>query len=212
MDLLTEIQGKSGKIDKMKLIVGLGNPGEKYQGTRHNLGFEVVEKIMDKVKGPELGWKKEGKFKSEICKINPTLILVKPQTYMNNSGQAVKLLADYFKIPPEDIVVLHDDLDLPVGKLRLRAGGSGGGHHGVESIINSLGEDKFVRLRLGIGPTSGRTILSEHNMDSFNVERFVLELFDPSERSKIKHMTKRAVEVIEALLEKGVDVAQNQYN
>lgn len=199
----------------MKLIVGLGNPGEKYQGTRHNLGFEVVEEYVRKFIVHGL-WFMDKRFKGEILKELPTtghqLLLVKPQTYMNNSGLAVKLLVDFFKIPLQNVVVIHDELDLPVGKIKVRVGGSAAGHHGVESIIKSLGNDQFVRLRLGIGPMSGRAKLSEHKMDSFDVERFVLESFLPQERSKVRQMLKRAVEAVEVILDKGVEVAQNQYN
>ena len=136
-------------------MVGLGNPGEKYQGTRHNLGFEVVDKLVDSINSEGLSWSSEKKFKSEVIQINfpltaspLSLILIKPQTYMNNSGLAVKLLADYYQIPLEDVVVIHDDLDLPLGKIKIRVGGAAAGHHGVESVISCLGDDKFIRVRL----------------------------------------------------------------
>lgn len=195
----------------MKLIIGLGNPGEKYTGTRHNLGFEVLDEYARKLSGSEIVWGMENKFKAEVLKIGDTM-LVKPQTFMNNSGMAVKLLVNYFKVPLQEVIVLHDELDLPLGKIKIRLGGAAAGHHGVESVITSLGSDAFIRVRLGIGPSSGRTVLSEHKMDSFNVEHFVLEPFMPGERPKVKQIYKRGVEAIKTLLDKGLEVAQNQYN
>ncbi|MDO8639095.1 MAG: aminoacyl-tRNA hydrolase [Candidatus Daviesbacteria bacterium] len=183
----------------MKLIVGLGNPGDSYKNTRHNLGFAVLDELADKF-GVRGSWSVEKKFKSEILKINNDLWLIKPQTFMNDSGIAVSLLATYYKLPTIDIIVIHDDVDIVLGKIKVRMGGSGGGHHGVESVIKSLGDDKFTRVRLGIG---------EGKKD---VEKFVLETFLPSERSKVKHMIKTAVEAVDLILEQGLKEAQNQFN
>jgi peptidyl-tRNA hydrolase, PTH1 family len=180
----------------MKFVVGLGNPGEKYLGTRHNLGFEVVDELVRRM---ELGeWSIENKLKSEIIK-TPEIILVKPQTFMNNSGQAVKLIADYFKINPEDIIIVHDDLDLMLGTIKVRVGGSAAGHHGVESIINSLGTDQFTRVRVGIGNDQSHG--GEHNRVHFEAEKFVLEPFNQGESSKHKQAIKLAMEALEKLLE-----------
>lgn len=188
----------------MKLIFGLGNPGEKYEQTRHNLGFMVLDKMVpDK-------WSKEDKFKAEVYKLDKGLTMVKPLTYMNNSGLAVSLLADYYKVQPEDIIVIHDDLDLRMGKIKVRMGGSGGGHHGVESIISALGTDKFVRVRLGIGNLQSHS--GEHKRIHFNAEKFVMEVFLPNEKSTVKRMLKNAVLALELLLDKGLQEAQNQYN
>lgn len=199
----------------MKLIVGLGNPGEKYINTRHNLGFEVVGNLGKKLDQGD--WKLENKFKAEILKQveyagqdDEQLILVKPQTYMNNSGMAVKLVADYFKVAPQDIIIIHDDLDLMLGKIKVRLGGAAGGHHGVESIIEALGSDQFIRVRLGIGNLKSHS--GEHKRVSFNAEHFVTEEFLPVEHSKVKHMIKQAVGALELLLEKGLEEAQNQFN
>lgn len=188
----------------MKLIVGLGNPGTEYLNTRHNLGFAVLDELAKKMDGGE--WKLDKKFKAEIIKINE-LILVKPQTFMNDSGQAVKLLADYFKVIVGNIIVVHDDVDIVLGKIKVRMGGSGAGHHGVESIINNLGDDKsrlnrdqFIRVRLGIG---------EGKRD---IEKFVLETFLPDERSKVKQMIKTAIGAVDIILEQGLAKAQHQYN
>lgn len=181
----------------MKLIIGLGNPGDKYKGTRHNLGFAVLDELSKKMDGGE--WKLDKKFKSEILKINE-LLLIKPQTFMNDSGLAVKFFADYYKILVEDIIIIHDDVDIILGKIKVRMGGSGAGHHGVESVIKSLGDDKFTRVRLGIG--EGKK----------NIEEFVLETFLPDERSKVKHMIKTAISAVGLILEQGLEKAQNQFN
>lgn len=194
----------------MKLIVGLGNPGEQYRGTRHNLGFAVLDEYAKKHLGPEIIWGVEKKFKAEILKLNNDVWLVKPQTYMNNSGIAVRLLTTYYKVPTANLIVIHDDLDLPLGKIKIRKGGSAAGHHGVESIINSLKDDKFVRVRLGIGNL--HVLRSEHDRQHVDVEHFVLEDFISTEKPKAKQMMKHALLAIELLLQKGLEVAQNQYN
>ena len=197
----------------MKLIVGLGNPGTKYERVRHNLGFMVVEELGKRVKRQGESWKYEEKFKSEILDFTlnaSRFTLVKPQTYMNNSGMAVVALVDYFKIPPEDLIGIHDDLDLPLGKIKVRLGGAAAGHHGVESIINALGTDKFIRVRLGIGNL--RTQSSEHKHAHVDTNKFVLEPFMHSEKSKVKHTIKQTVKALDILLEQGLEKAQNQFN
>ena len=171
----------------MHLIVGLGNPGEKYAKVRHNLGFEVLEDLIKKLDSGS--WKLEEKFKAEIIKTQ-NFILAKPQTYMNNSGMAVKLLTTYYKLPSTDLIIIHDELDLPLGKIKVRLGGSAAGHHGVESIINVLRTDQFIRVRLGIG-----------NLKTHRAEQFVLEPFLYSEKPKVKHMIKQAIKAIDLLLE-----------
>ncbi|MBI4037209.1 aminoacyl-tRNA hydrolase [Candidatus Daviesbacteria bacterium] len=185
----------------MKLIVGLGNPGEKYVGTRHNLGWRVLDAQVSSIKYQVL-WEESKKFKASIVKTKDALF-VKPRTFMNSSGLAVKVLTAYYKLPATDVIVIHDDVDLPLGKIKIRLGGSAAGHHGVESVISAVG-DQFIRVRLGIGP--------EANLDSINVEHFVLEKFMPNEKTKVKRMVKKAAEAIELLLEKGLETAQNQYN
>ena len=201
----------------MKLIVGLGNPGEKYVGTRHNLGFDILDELVKKL--DLIDWVKEDKFKSELIK-TPELILVKPQTYMNNSGMAVKLLTTYYKLPQPkaghpldettDLIVIHDELDLPLGKIKVRLGGAAAGHHGVESIISALGTDQFIRVRLGIGNL--RTLSGEHKGQSISAEKFVLEPFIPREKPQVKHMIKQAIKALDLLLEQGLESAQNQFN
>lgn len=178
----------------MKLVVGLGNPGDKYAGTRHNLGFDVVDALGKRVKGQGESWKYEEKFKSEV--LNFTLnasrfTLVKPQTYMNKSGMAVKLFTTYYKLPTTNIIVVYDELDLPLGKIKIRLGGAAAGHHGVESIIESLGTDKFNRVRLGIGNL--RTQSGERKGQTVSAEKFVLSAFMHSEKPQVKHMIKQAI-------------------
>jgi len=129
---------------------------------------------------------------------------------MNLSGLAVAPLAQYFKIPAERIIVVHDELDLPVGHIKVRIGGSDAGHHGVESVIQMLGDEKFIRVRLGIGVW--QAISGEHKQAAFKAERFVTEGFETGEKSKVKAMIKRGVKAVEAILELGLDKAQNQYN
>lgn len=200
----------------MKLLVGLGNPGEKYSKVRHNLGFMIVDEFIKKVEGGRWkigvegrGWKMEDRFKSEIIKAGD-LLLVKPQTYMNKSGMAIRLLVDYYKISPEDVIIIHDELDLPLGKIKVRFGGAAAGHHGVESIIDSLGSDKFIRVRLGIGNL--RTQSGERKGQTISAEKFVLDSFMHSERSQVKHMIKQTLKALEILLEKGLEQAQSQFN
>lgn len=194
----------------MKVIIGLGNPGSQYQNTRHNLGFIVLDEYARKHLSYDITWSLENKLKAEIIKLSNDLWLIKPQTFMNNSGQAVSKIASYFKVKPEDIIIIHDDLDLPLGKIKIRQGGSGGGHHGVESIIQALDSDQFIRVRLGIGTI--HSLRSEHDRQHMDIEHFVLEEFLPQEKSKVKRMVKEAVSAIDLLLDKGLPSAQNQYN
>lgn len=140
----------------MKLIVGLGNPGKNYSKTRHNVGWIVLDKLKD-VLDPSATWQNDAKFEADICAIEAEekLLLVKPQTYMNNSGRSVRRLADFYKIPHEDIIVIHDELDIDFGSVRVRFGGSAAGHNGVGSIIHHLGSENFWRVRIGINSKDG---------------------------------------------------------
>src|SRR3989344_314531 len=198
----------------MKLIVGLGNPEPQYEGTRHNLGFTVIDEFRRK---HNLGdWELDNKFKSEIIEyqfkisnLKFKIILSRPQTYMNKSGLSIGEIVRYFKISPEEMIVIHDDLDLPLGQIKIRQGGSAAGHHGVESIIDALDSDQFIRIRLGIGNLKTKT--TEHGGSSIVVEHYVLEPFESNEKSQVKHMLKRALKATEALLENGLEKAQNQF-
>jgi peptidyl-tRNA hydrolase, PTH1 family len=200
----------------MKIIVGLGNPGEKYYKTRHNLGFEVLDALETKylpVKKSQKFWTDEKKFKAEIGKLvinNDEVLLVKPLTFMNLSGKSVSLVKNYYKTSPDNLIVIHDDLDLLLGKIKVRVGGAAAGHHGVESVIKELGTDQFIRIRLGIG--NEKSHLGENKRQAFNAERFVVEEFLSKEQSTLKHTTKRVIEAVELILKDGVESAQNQFN
>ncbi len=198
----------------MKLIVGLGNPGEKYGKTKHNLGFAVVEHLLkDLTSVNKIIWQKSNKFKSEIEELNvgsERIILAKPSTYMNNSGMAVKIIADFYKISTDNIWIVHDELDLPIGSMKIRLGGSSAGHNGVESVIESLGTDKFWRLRLGIGQEKTQEKMAKHNVK--NAEDYVLSAFSPKDRGKIKTLIKHGAQALAEVLENGEDSAMNKFN
>ncbi|MDO8583322.1 MAG: aminoacyl-tRNA hydrolase [bacterium] len=203
----------------MKIIVGLGNPGEKYEITRHNLGFMVVEhflKDFEPVKSTS--WENSSKFKSDIAQIEwqpkhgeiEKVVLVKPKTYMNNSGLAVKIITDFYKISAENLWVVHDDIDLPLGCMKVRFGGSAAGHHGVESIMEHLSTEKFWRFRMGIGEADSRSQVADRKLK--NVEDYVLGNFVGQERGKLKDLIKRGVSAIETSLEDSLEAAMNRFN
>ena len=203
----------------MKLIVGLGNPGKKYEKTRHNTGFIIVEKFLKDFKSAQdTVWTKENKFKSDIARIEwqplhgklEQVILAKPNVYMNNSGMAVSLISRYLNIGVSDIWVVHDEIDLPLGSMKIRLGGSGAGHHGVESVIEALKTDKFWRFRLGIGFQNGK--LKIENGKLRDIEDLVLGGFGPSEKGKLKSLIKKGTDAIETGLENGLEVAMNRFN
>ncbi len=221
----------------MKLIVGLGNPGEQYEKTRHNLGFMVLEQFLkdfESVKNTV--WENNEKLKSDIVTLDwqrrsagsgqarhdivERVLLVKPKTYMNNSGMAVQLVSSFYKISPEDIWVIHDDLDLPLGKMKIRFGGAAAGHHGVENIIEQLGSDKFWRFRLGIGelrqmPRDLTEDGKEKNVSRRNLGNtndFVLGWFIGKEENEAKKLVKWGADALEVALEKGLESAMNRFN
>jgi len=192
----------------MRLIVGLGNPGEKYAKTRHNLGFMVTGRLMQnsksKSQNDNLKFKINKKFNAEIGKLGSEVMVIRPQTFMNASGIAVAKVAQFYKVDPENIWVIHDDVDLPLGKIKIRFGGAAAGHHGVESVIKELGTDKFVRFRLGIGhPGRG---------SDAQVEKYVLRPFDVNERSEVKQIVKKTVMAVKKALTDGIERAMNEFN
>lgn len=199
----------------MKLIVGLGNPGGKFQYTRHNIGFMVVEKLVkDRYTLPPSldAWKKEEKFSSEVCHAHE-FIAIKPQTYMNLAGLAVAKIANFYKVNTSDIWVVHDDIDLPLGKVRIRRGGASAGHHGIESIIKDLGTSDFIRIRLGIGRGKlDKPHTADHNLHRQDVEKFVVSPFRDNEGGEVKKLIKNAVEALEITLDKGLEAAMNRFN
>ena len=185
----------------MKLIVGLGNPGERYRGTRHNVGFDVVDLVA----------KRRG-LVFESCAVDAlmakergreaTVMLAKPTTYMNLSGVAVRDLCHYYRIDQEELLVVADDINLPVGKLRVRRHGSDGGHNGFGSIIEVLNTVRFDRLRLGVGRGDGRPDLAD----------YVLDRFEQEERKEIDRAIERAAFAIDVFLEHGTDTMMEQFN
>lgn len=203
----------------MKLIVGLGNPGEKYESTRHNLGFMVVDHFLKNFEPSHRGdWEDSPKFKSETVQIEwqpkagilQKVLLAKPKTYMNLSGMAVQLLSSFYKIKPEDIWIIHDDFDLPIGSMKIRFGGASAGHHGVQSIIEDLKTDKFWRFRLGTGESHSKGKIAKHKIRA--ADDFVLHNFGTGESGKVRELIKRAVKAIEEGLEENLLKAQNRFN
>ena len=186
----------------MKLIVGLGNPGRAYRWTRHNMGFWLIEHLAGQ-HGIALSRKGLNSVYGRGRVGDQEVILAKPQTYMNRCGEAVFRLLRFFKIPPENVVVLHDDLDLPLGKIRVRLQGGHGGHQGVKSIIEAIENDGFIRVKVGIG----RPI--ERNHDPAD---YVLEPLAEEEREKFKEAVQWGVEAVEVLLLDGPQQAMDRFH
>jgi len=202
----------------MKLIVGLGNPGLKYQKTRHNLGFMVIEAFFKDYASAKEEFKEEKKFKSEVAEIvwqpkkgkSEKVILAKPLTYMNNTGLAVGSIASFYKIKPLDIWVIHDDIDLLLGTMKIRLGGSSAGHKGVESIIKQLKTDEFWRFRMGIGEQKSK--IKNKKSKIKKIDNFVLGEFSQGERGKSRELIKKGAKAIEEALEEGLEKAMNKFN
>lgn len=186
-----------------QLIVGLGNPEPKYLDTRHNIGFMVADACAQ---AWGLSWQEEKRFQGLVAegmaRGGKKIRLLKPLTYMNLSGQSVRAVYDWYKLSVESVLVVYDDLDLPVGRLRLRKSGSAGGHNGMKSIIAHLGGENFPRLRLGIGKS---------NLPDKTISH-VLGKFAPDEKPAIESAIKLAVNAIELSLQDGIEKAMNQYN
>jgi len=186
----------------MRLIVGIGNPGEKYEDTRHNVGFLVLDKIA---KSEKCEFEFDKSFNSEItrCKIaNKPSLLAKPHTFVNKSGDAVKKLKLKNKIKPEDIIVVQDDLDIDFGKFKMSFSRNSGGHKGVESIIQALKTNKFWRLRIGLANTKLKKARQERKPGRGKIDsvgEFVLSKFTPAEKEKLKLIVKQALQRFEGL-------------
>ncbi len=184
------------------LLVCLGNPGDKYENTRHNVGFMVADEVAERQNKPI----QRLKFKAltNIFTISGEKVLVmKPITYMNLSGEAVRLAADFYKVPPERILVVSDDTALPVGRLRIRLKGSAGGHNGLKSIIQHLGTDQFPRLRIGVG---------EKPHPDYDMADWVLGKFQGEDKKTIDAAVKRAADAVECILDQGLDRAMGKFN
>ncbi len=184
----------------MKLIAGLGNPGNEYEGTRHNIGFMVADALAERL-GASIRRKKFNAMVEEVHAEGTKLLLVKPQHYMNRSGHAVATAAGFYKLASTDVLVVTDDMALDVGRIRLRAKGSSGGHNGLKDIIARIGSDNFPRLRVGIGDSG--------QMDAAD---YVLSRFSADEREIIDGVVQTAVEAVLCWLRDGVDIAMTRYN
>jgi len=187
-----------------RLVVGLGNPGREYAGHRHNVGFMVVDRLAEAV-GVPLGQSKfEGRFgQGAVGKAR--LFLLEPETYMNVSGEAVSAAARFYKVAPEDLLVVHDELDLPFGRLQLKRGGGTGGHNGLESIVEQLGTPDFARLRFGIGKPAGPNAKER-------VVGHVLHDFSSAEEDALDPLLERSVDMIRAWVSLGLAEAMNRHN
>jgi PTH1 family peptidyl-tRNA hydrolase len=191
--------------DERHLVVGLGNPGPRYAGTRHNAGFFVLDLLAERVGGTFKARKSTGGAAADAIETRlagRAVVLAKPRSFMNESGGPVAGLARFFKIPVEQITVVHDELDLPFGTLRLKRGGGEGGHNGVRSIVSSLGSPDFARVRFGVGRPPGRQDAAD----------YVLRDFATVERRELPLFVDRAADAVEVLLAQGLETAQNQFN
>ena len=189
-------------MEPWHLIAGLGNPGEEYARTRHNAGFSLAGKLAARWKAD---WKNERKFNARVARAKRNgirVLLCQPRTFMNASGEAVKAVMSFYRLPPEHLLVAVDDADLPLGEIRLRAGGSSGGHHGLESVEQHLGTRAFARLRLGIGRKDGAREITD----------YVLDRFDAAEAALMEKVLCRAADQAECWLDDGIEMAMNRFN
>jgi peptidyl-tRNA hydrolase, PTH1 family len=189
-------------MESLHLIVGLGNPGAEYAKTRHNAGFLLAEKLAASWRAD---WKNERKFNARIARAerqDRRVLLCQPQTFMNASGETVGALVKFYQVPLKQLLVGVDDADLPLGEIRLRTGGSSGGHHGLESVEQHLGSREFARLRLGIGRRDGAREITDH----------VLSRFDRAEMALMKKVLNRAAGQAECWLDEGIQKAMNRFN
>lgn len=184
------------------LLVCLGNPGREYENTRHNIGFMAAD-ALEKKEGIKINKLKYRALTGELRAGSQRVLVMKPQTFMNLSGEAVKLAGAFYKIPPDHVIVISDDVSLPLGKLRIRAGGSAGGHNGLKNIIAHLGTDRFPRVKVGVGAPAH----PEHEMVDW-----VIGNFTPAERKQVDEAVARALDAALCIIEKGVNEAQNRYN
>ena len=185
----------------MKIIAGLGNPGDQYRMTRHNMGFLVLDALADDAEITSL----KKKFEALIGDGRlggHRVLLVKPQTFMNLSGQSLRQVVDFYQITPEDLIVVHDDLDLPFGTVRIKVGGGDGGHKGVRSAMDHLGGGAFTRVRLGIGKPPFKD----------DTERYVLQSFPKADLEALAEVVRNACEAVREILDAGAPSAMNRFN
>jgi len=186
----------------MRIIIGLGNPGDAYRGTRHNVGFETIDKLSR-----DLGIKLKNRFRfrahvGEGRMGRSPVLLVKPQTYMNLSGRSIQAILAYYKLPPSGIIVVYDDISLPVGDIRVRERGSAGGQKGMVDILGRLGTDEFPRVRIGIG---GKP-------ENWDLADYVLSRFAKSEAEAVMQGINKAVDAVDFILKEGTAAAMNEFN
>ena len=184
------------------LVVGLGNPGEKYENTRHNVGFLTVDELAERARVPVQKLKHRALTNTlEVGSVK--VLLMKPVTYMNLSGEAVGEAARFYKLPPERVLVISDDVSLPVGKLRIRKGGSAGGHNGLKSIIQHLGTDQFPRIKVGVG---------QKPHPDYDMADWVLSKVAGEDLKTITEAIRKAADAVECLIQEGPDKAMNRFN
>ena len=191
---------KSGGVDW--LLVCLGNPGDQYENTRHNVGFMVADELGERLRVPIQKLKYKA-LTNTVTLGGQKVLVMKPVTYMNLSGEAVRQAADFYKVAPDHVLVVSDDTSLAVGKLRIRKGGSAGGHNGLKSIIQHLGTDQFPRLRLGVG---------EKPHPDYDLADWVLGKFQGEDKKQVDAAVKKAADAIECILSQGLDKGMNQFN
>ena len=185
----------------MWVVVGLGNPGRRYAGTRHNVGFTVIQRLARRW-GADMRRRKYGAKVAEVMRNEERLVLAQPQTYMNLSGVAVRQLAEGYRVGPARIVVVSDDLDIPLGQIRIRKSGSAGTHKGLRSVVSELGTPSIPRLRIGIGP------LAENE----EAVEFVLSRFSREELPVVEEALAKAEEALEMILDGRIEAAMNRFN
>jgi PTH1 family peptidyl-tRNA hydrolase len=185
----------------MKVIAGLGNPTQKYEGTRHNMGFSAIYQIADRYNIKMNILNHKALIGTGII-AGEKVMLVMPQTFMNLSGESIGEILRYYKLTPEDLIVLYDDIDLDIGKLRIRAKGSAGGHNGIKNIIAHIGTTEFDRVRIGVG----------HKPEGRDLADYVLSRFSSEELPVVRDSVSKAADAIEVIITTGIDAAMNKFN
>ncbi len=185
----------------MKLVVGLGNPGKEYTLTKHNVGFLVVDELGKRV-GIDIQKSKFQSLYGEGFLEGNKILLLKPQTYMNRSGGAVSSASDFYKIPPENIIVIHDEMDISLGRIMIKPGGGSAGNNGIKSIISSLGSKDFIRVRIGIGKPNAKSDGANHVLSNFN----------KSESAMVEESIQTAADAVLEIMNNGLEKAMNKYN
>ncbi len=197
--------GSAGRLDsvmELRLFIGLGNPGPQYVNTRHNAGFIAIEQLA---RHWQLGWAEKSRFKGLLAEGSGPAgkaLLLKPMTFMNDSGQSVRSVLDYYRLTPAQLLVLYDELALPMGKIRLRPEGSAGGHNGIKSLIEHLGTNQFARLRIGIGSEPPPPVMTN----------YVLGRFSSEQNQQLPRVVEGTVEAVEMVLRDGLEKTMSLFN